>query len=277
MSGFWRFLLFIMLFSLYNPAMKLVECYIFTKKHPFWSSIYHKAFLPKNLFNLANYHYWEHCFQHYQKFNFNQIYHQLSQPDDYKALATKVSKQIIRRLDSAWTSYFHAVRASNEHPEKFLGKPKILKYKDNIKGRNLLPYPHELISKKALKKLICLLLMSNIKIPRSQKEIIEARVVPKSKGIKVIITEESHTSQASALDGDALPKYGDRKPEFTGRRMARRLYKIRNSRLLNADINWSFNMMIKVIPDVFDQGIKGLPFNPVVLDPLRMTRLSNFE
>jgi hypothetical protein len=79
------------------------------------------------------------------------------------------------------------------------------------------------------------------------------------------------------LDGDALPKYGDRKPELTGKRMARGLYKIGNSRLLNADINGSFNMMRKVIPDVFDQGIKGLPFNPVVLDPLLMTRLSNFE
>ncbi|TRT54251.1 MAG: transposase, partial [Microcystis sp. M_QC_C_20170808_M2Col] len=29
-------------------------------------------------------------------------------------------------------------------------------------------------------------------------------------------------------------------------------------------------------PDVIDQGIKGLPFNPVVLDPLRMTKLSGF-
>ncbi|MGD1704099.1 hypothetical protein [Dapis sp. BLCC M229] len=31
----------------------------------------------------------------------------------------------------------------------------------------------------------------------------------------------------------------------------------------------------KVIPDVFDQGIKGLPFNPVVVEPLRITRLSD--
>ncbi|MDB9323163.1 hypothetical protein [Nodularia spumigena] len=27
--------------------------------------------------------------------------------------------------------------------------------------------------------------------------------------------------------------------------------------------------IIKVIPDVFDQGITGLPFNPVVVDSLR--------
>ncbi len=28
------------------------------------------------------------------------------------------------------------------------------------------------------------------------------------------------------------------------------------------------NIIKKVIPDVFDQGIQGLPFNPVVVDPL---------
>ena len=32
----------------------------------------------------------------------------------------------------------------------------------------------------------------------------------KLRGIKVIITEESHTSQSSCLDGDDLPKDGDK-------------------------------------------------------------------
>lgn len=266
-----------MLFSLYDPAMKLVECHIITKKHPFWSSIDHKAFLSKNLFNLANYHYQQYFCQHHQKFNLNQLYHQLSPTDDYKALLINVSKQIISRLDSAWISYFHTVRAWNEHPENFLGKPAIPKYQDNLKGGNFLPHLHESISKKVLKKGICLLSMSNTKIPTLPKEIIKARIVPKIQGIKVIITEEFYTSPSSALNGDTLPKYGNKKPEFKEKRMAGGLYKTGNIRLLNADINGSFNMMKKVIPDVFDQGIKGLPFNPVVLDPLQMTRLANFE
>jgi transposase len=60
---------------------------------------------------------------------------------------------------------------------------------------------------------------------------------------------------------------------FKGHRIARGLYKTANGRILNADVNGSFNITRKVIPDVLDQGIKGLPFNPVVLDPLRMTGL----
>ncbi|MGD1699702.1 zinc ribbon domain-containing protein [Dapis sp. BLCC M229] len=99
---------------------------------------------------------------------------------------------------------------------------------------------------------------------------------PKLKGIKVRITEESYTSQSSCLDGDELPKYdGEKKTKFSGKRVTRGLYKTRKNKLLNADVNGSLNIFKKVIPDVFDQGIKGLPFNPVVVDPLRMTRLSD--
>ncbi len=37
--------------------MKLVERHIIAQNHPLWSEIDHYAFLSKNLFNLANYHY----------------------------------------------------------------------------------------------------------------------------------------------------------------------------------------------------------------------------
>ena len=36
------------------------------------------------------------------------------------------------------------------------------------------------------------------------------------------------------------------------------------------------NYPLSIGEDVFDQGIKGLPFNPVVVDPLRTTKLSDF-
>nr|WP_293098469.1 IS200/IS605 family accessory protein TnpB-related protein [Okeania sp. SIO2F4] len=54
--------------------------------------------------------------------------------------------------------------------------------------------------------------------------------------IKVIITEESYTSQSSCLDGDKLPKYGEKKPKFSGKRVTRGLYKTRENKLLNADL-----------------------------------------
>ncbi|MDJ0516185.1 MAG: hypothetical protein QNJ74_07960 [Trichodesmium sp. MO_231.B1] len=59
-----------------------------------------------------------------------------------------------------------------------------------------------------------------------------------------------------------------KKPKFSGKKVTRGLYKTRENKLLNSDVNGSLNIIKKVIPDVFDQGIKGLPFNPVVVEPL---------
>ena len=79
-------------------------------------------------------------------------------------------------------------------------------------------------------------------------------------GIKVIVTEESYTSKASALDGDKLPKYSlDTKHAFSGKRTQRGLYKTATQRLINADTNGSMNIARKVIPNLFE-GIEGLPF-----------------
>jgi IS605 OrfB family transposase len=83
-------------------------------------------------------------------------------------------------------------------------------------------------------------------------------------GIKVVITEESYTSQASALDNDPLPKYGEAKPKFSGKRIFRGLYKTSTGKLINADTNGSLNIGRKVIPD-FVEGLEALPFVPVSL------------
>ena len=129
--------------------MKLVELHVITESHYLWSACDHKAFLSKNLFNLGNYYYRQYFFSAQKKLNFTELDHQVSKSDDYQALPTKVSKQIIRRLHSAWSSYFAVLREWKKQPNKFLGKPKISKYKHKTKGRNILPYPDESIYNKA--------------------------------------------------------------------------------------------------------------------------------
>ena len=67
-------------------------------------------------------------------------------------------------------------------------------------------------------------------------------------GIRLVITEESYTSKASYLDGDFLPKYGE-KPEgwkASGKRTKRGLYTSKNGSLVNADLNGAANIMSKV-------------------------------
>lgn len=67
-------------------------------------------------------------------------------------------------------------------------------------------------------------------------------------GINFIETEESYTSKASFLDGDELPKYGE-KPERwreSGKRVKRGLYRTANNQYINADCNGGANILRKV-------------------------------
>ena len=67
-------------------------------------------------------------------------------------------------------------------------------------------------------------------------------------GINFHLTEESYTSKSSFLDGDSLPKYGE-KPQgwkASGRRILRGLYLTGEKFLVNADLNGSANILKKV-------------------------------
>jgi transposase len=60
--------------------------------------------------------------------------------------------------------------------------------------------------------------------------------------------EESYTSKASFFDGDEIPKYNQDNPKeytFSGKRVKRGLYKTRNGKLINADINGALNILKK--------------------------------
>ena len=67
------------------------------------------------------------------------------------------------------------------------------------------------------------------------------------KGITVIEQEESYTSKASFLDEDEIPVYKDvqAKPQFSGKRVSRGLYQSKDGKVLNADVNGSYNILVK--------------------------------
>jgi putative transposase len=91
-------------------------------------------------------------------------------------------------------------------------------------------------------------------------------------GIQIIVTEESYTSQASFLDGDALPVYDPQRsvaPTFSGKRVKRGLYQAAGGRRLNADVNGAYNIIRKALPDAVSsgsgKGIAGAAVHPVRL------------
>jgi transposase, IS605 OrfB family, central region len=67
-------------------------------------------------------------------------------------------------------------------------------------------------------------------------------------GIRFVETEEAYTSKASFLDGDSLPKYGE-KPigwKASGNRIKRGLYRTADGFVVNADLNGAANILRKV-------------------------------
>jgi putative transposase len=83
----------------------------------------------------------------------------------------------------------------------------------------------------------------------------------KAVGIEVVVTEESYTSKASALDGDIIPTYGesqgDAAPRFSGKRVKRGLYVSKDGTKINADVNGAMNILRKVVPNAF-VNVKGI-------------------
>ena len=79
-------------------------------------------------------------------------------------------------------------------------------------------------------------------------------------GIRFIETEEAYTSKSSFLDGDSLPKYGE-KPigwKASGKRVKRGLYRSANGSIVNADLNGSANILRKVASNLsIDLGLLG--------------------
>ncbi|MCL4495089.1 MAG: transposase [Firmicutes bacterium] len=79
--------------------------------------------------------------------------------------------------------------------------------------------------------------------------------------------EESYTSKASFLDGDPIPIWNGNHPDvkFSGKRIKRGLYRTKDGRTLNADVNGAANILCKsnhrLISD--ERVARGLLANPL--------------
>jgi putative transposase len=86
-------------------------------------------------------------------------------------------------------------------------------------------------------------------------------------GIRVIIQEESYTSQSSFLDNDPIPTYQAKTaetPVFSGRRIARSWYRARNGSIIHADVNGRYNILRKSSSDPLQmgRGVAGAAVRP---------------
>jgi putative transposase len=410
--------------------MQLTERHIIKSTEQRFAEIDELAFKSKNLYNAANYVIRQSFVYGWGYINYNEMNRLMKSHEAYKALPAKVSQQILMILDKNWKSFFEAVKTYKTDSSKFTGRPKLPKYKDQVKGRNILVYTIQAISSKLLKKGIIKLSGTNllIKTKVNPDKICQVRLTPKCDsyvieviyneqepalgdnkfvasidlgldnlvaltsnqpgftpllingrplksinqfynkrkaqlqsrlkgsrktssriqrltrcrhqkidnylhhasrlivdvlsakqirtlvigknqqwkteinlgkqtnqnfvsiphsrliemleyksrlvGIKVILQEESYTSRANFLGIDPIPVYGktEKEPMFTGKRIKRGLYKTSTGQLINSDINGSYNILRKAIPNAFSNGIVSCVLGPRRVNPLKVKR-----
>jgi putative transposase len=90
-------------------------------------------------------------------------------------------------------------------------------------------------------------------------------------GIQVSVSEESYTSKCSFLDLEPIGKH----QTYAGKRIHRGLFRAGSGRTIHADVNGSYNIMRKVIPNAIEplayhqlssgNGIGGAVVHPVQL------------
>src|SRR6266567_6245103 len=145
--------------------MQLVEQHIIAKSDPRYVAIDAAAFAAKNLYNQATY-------------QIRQVYiHEC-----YRALPRKVFNSILIQIDKNWKAFFASLEEWRVHPEKFLGRPNLPRYKHKEHGRSLLIYDIQAIGKRAYKKAGMIVpsgLGIEIKTKVAWEAIDQVRIVPR--------------------------------------------------------------------------------------------------
>lgn len=172
--------------------MKLVEKHLIKPSKSIYTEIDDLAFLSKNLFNCAVYQCRQAFFESQPVPSFNQLYHLLKEGVDYKALPAKVSQLVIKQVAKSFKSYFAALTAYKRDSSKFLGKPKLPRYKHKTKGRNVLTYNYQAVSKRGLRRGLIEPSGTNLSIPTKQRTVDEVRIIPQGGNyvIEVVYTAE---------------------------------------------------------------------------------------
>ena len=132
--------------NLYNTGL-YIERQAFLEKDPNLKGI---RFIPE--FTLINY---------------------LKESEPFKELPSIISQQILKKVTQNFQSFFRAIKDYNKHPEKYLGKPKLPKYRDSKSGR----FP----------------LILNYNAFRYNKEYITFHKVLKGFKVKTHLNPEKHT------------------------------------------------------------------------------------
>ena len=110
--------------------MKVQRCeqIIIKKDHPKFKIIDEMCFNSKNLYNEANYVIRQEFIENGNYISYYDMNKEFKTHENYKLTFSQPANCTLRLLDKNWKSYFKAIKDWKEHPNKYLGMPKLPKY-----------------------------------------------------------------------------------------------------------------------------------------------------
>ncbi len=180
--------------------MQLVERHLVKKDHPHFAIIDAAAFASKNLYNQANYQIRQAFIREGTYLPYGEIFHRIKHMDCYKALPAKVANSLLILLHKNWVAFFEALEAYTADPSKFTGRPRLPKYKNKGKGRNILIYDTQALGKRFFKK-TGKLVPSGLPIEietciTEWRQLAQVRIVPRLDGYIIEVVYEQQEEQA---------------------------------------------------------------------------------
>ena len=114
-----------------------VEQHIIKKSNPIWKLIDLYSFKSKNLYNYGNYLIRQEFINNGKWIKYNELFSLCKNSEPYKDLGSNVGQQTLKLLDRNWKSFFLAIKDWSKNPSKYLGRPRLPKYKEK-QGRAFL-------------------------------------------------------------------------------------------------------------------------------------------
>ena len=117
-----------------------IEKHIIKSSDRYYTLLDDFCFKSKNLYNFANYNIRQEFIKNNKYLNYYDIDKLMKtlESKDYRDMPTAQSaQQCLKLLDKNWKSFFKSIKDWSKHPEKYLGRPKLPKYKKKS-GRNIL-------------------------------------------------------------------------------------------------------------------------------------------
>ena len=83
----------------------------------------------KNLYNYANYILRQEFVNERHWIGYNDLFQMVKKSEPYKELGSNIGQGTLRILDKSWKSFFVAIKDWSKNPSKYLGRPRLPKYR----------------------------------------------------------------------------------------------------------------------------------------------------